>query len=182
MPLSADDIAELYRCHAAAMVTFFVRRTYDPDAAVDLVGETFATAIRDRRQFRGRTDDEALGWLWGVARHQLSGWYRRGQVERRAMERLGVERRALTDPEYERIVELGGLAELRGRVGERLARLSGDQRAAVTLRVVEERSYEEVAAALGTTEQTARARVSRGLRTLAAELANDDAPEVGARV
>jgi len=44
--------------------------------------------------------------------------------------------------------------------------LNAGQRQAVQLRVVEERPYDEVALALGISEQTARARVSRGLRAL----------------
>jgi len=178
VPLSSDDIARLYRSQAQVMVTYFARRTYDPDAAVDLVAETFALALRAARKWRGGGDEEAAAWTWGIARHQLSRWYRRGAVERRALARLGVERRELTEPEYERIVELGGLAEARGRVAARLAQLSDENREALRLRVVEERSYEEVAAALKISEQTARARVSRALRALAGELEGE---EVSAR-
>jgi RNA polymerase sigma-70 factor (ECF subfamily) len=54
--------------------------------------------------------------------------------------------------------------------------LSGAQRDALQLRVVEEQSYQQVAAALGVSEQTARARVSRGLRSLARALEPDHAP------
>jgi len=39
----------------------------------------------------------------GYLGNQLQGWYRRGRVERRALARLGVERRELTDAEFERI-------------------------------------------------------------------------------
>jgi RNA polymerase sigma-70 factor (ECF subfamily) len=48
----------------------------------------------------------------------------------------------------------------------------------VRLRVVEERSYGEVAADLGCTEPTARMRVSRGLRRIAnvLETGPSDAP------
>jgi RNA polymerase sigma-70 factor (ECF subfamily) len=45
--------------------------------------------------------------------------------------------------------------------------LSEEQRYARTLRVVEGRPYNEVAEHLSCTEETARARVSRGLRRLA---------------
>jgi RNA polymerase sigma-70 factor (ECF subfamily) len=168
--LSADDLDELYRRHAQNMLTFFARRTWDPDAAVDLVAETFAAAVQSRRRFRGRTDDEAAGWLYGIARHQLSGWHRRGDVERRAQRRLGVERRALTEDEYDRIVELAGLQEARRIVADELAHLGADSRSAVQLRVVQERSYADVARELGISEQTARARVSRALRTLGRRL------------
>jgi len=48
--LTAKDIDALYRSHSRAMVTFFSRRTLDPEAAVDLVAETFAvaTSVRPR--------------------------------------------------------------------------------------------------------------------------------------
>ena len=75
MPLDADDIARLYAAHARALVAYFARRTFDPQAASELMAETFAAAVADRRAFRG-DGDEAAAWLYGIARHQLSGWYR----------------------------------------------------------------------------------------------------------
>jgi DNA-directed RNA polymerase specialized sigma24 family protein len=85
-----------------------------------------------------RCDDAAIGWIYGIAHHQLSAFYRRGGVERRAMDRLGVERRALTDPEYERIEELAGLAETRGRVAAALGELPAEHADVLRLRVVDE--------------------------------------------
>jgi RNA polymerase sigma factor (sigma-70 family) len=170
VPLEAEDISGLYRRHARGMVGFFARRTYDPEAAVDLVAETFAAAFRDRARFRGAGEQQAVAWLYGIAHHQLSGFYRHGDVERRAVRRLGIERRGLTDPEYERIEELAGLREARRRVAAEIAQLPDDQAAAIRLRVVEELDYDEVAARLGVSEQTVRARVSRGLRAMAARI------------
>jgi RNA polymerase sigma-70 factor, ECF subfamily len=166
--LDGDDITRLYDRHAQAMLGFFARRTFSPDAAVDLVAETFASAFADRRRFRARGEDAEAAWLYGIARNRLADFFRRGRVERRAMARLGIERRPLTDAEYDRIEELAGLDDLRELVGAGLASLTSDQREAVQLRVVEERSYPDVASALGVSEQTARARVSRALRALRA--------------
>jgi RNA polymerase sigma-70 factor, ECF subfamily len=70
---------------------------------------------------------------------------------------------------YERIIELTGLERLRGRLAAALGALPGDQRRAVELRLVEDRSYGDVARELGLPEQVARARVARGLRSLAAQ-------------
>ena len=134
---------------------------------MDLVAETYAAAFGVRDQFRGQDDADAVAWLYGIARHQLSRFYRRGEVERRALERLAVERRPLTDPEYERIEELAGIAELRAAAAEALERLSPDHREVVRLRVIEEQSYGDVARQLGISEQAARARLSRALRELA---------------
>jgi RNA polymerase sigma-70 factor (ECF subfamily) len=174
MALAADEIGRLYRREARRMVGFFVRRTRDPEAALDLVAETFACAIRDRRQFRGADADAATAWLYAIARNLLNSWYRRGVVERRACERLGIERLELSLEEYERLLELAGSQGLRERIRRELGGLPDEQRRAIELRVVDERSYEETAATLGISQQTARARVSRGLRALAAVL--DDSP------
>jgi RNA polymerase sigma factor (sigma-70 family) len=102
----------------------------------------------------------------GIARHQLAAYFRRGQVERRALARLGVTVSDLVDADLERVEELASLTELRKRVAGCLDELSLDHSEALRLRIVEERPYEEVATTLGLTEQAARARVSRALRVL----------------
>ena len=168
MPLSADDISDLYRSHARDLLVFFTRRVYDPEVALDLVAETFAAAFAVRAQFRGPEPDQAIAWIYGIAHHQLGRYFRRGAVERRALAKLGVEVPAMTDAEFERVIELTGLDQLRGRVAAALEGLPPDQRRAIELRVVEERPYSEIADEMGVTEQVARARVSRGLRALAA--------------
>jgi RNA polymerase sigma-70 factor (ECF subfamily) len=166
MPLTAQDITDLYDRHAEAMLAFLVRRTWNPEAAVDILAESFATAFEARRQFRGEDSQAALAWLHGIARHQLADYFRRQQVQRRALARMGIELRSLTDVEYDRIEELAGSRELRDSVARQVDALPQDQREAVRLRVVGEETYECVAHTLGISQDTARARVSRGLRAL----------------
>ena len=122
MRLDANDFAELYDRHAAELLGFFVRRTYDPEIGVDLVAETFAVAFKDRRQYRGEDLAAARPWLYGIARHRLAMFFRRGRVERRAVARLGVQRRELTEPEYDRIEELATSSELREQLAARARR------------------------------------------------------------
>ena len=59
------------------------------------------------------------------------------------------------------------LPGVRRQIAEALAELSDETRRAVELRVVDEQSYADVAAALQISETAARARVSRGLQALA---------------
>jgi RNA polymerase sigma-70 factor, ECF subfamily len=172
--LEPDDISRLYEAHAAELLRFLARRTLQAEVAVDLLAETFAQAFADRARFRGRGDDQALAWIFGIARHQLSSYFRRGTVERRALARLGLQLPALSEADYERIEELAGLQTQRAAVAEALADLSAEQREALQLRVVQEHSYAELARCLGITEQTARARVSRALRALAAATAQPE--------
>ena len=68
------------------------------------------------------------------------------------------------------IDERAGLPALRLALGAQLAVLPEQQQRALQLRIVDELDYVEVAATLGCSEQAARARVSRGLRLLAAGL------------
>jgi RNA polymerase sigma-70 factor, ECF subfamily len=154
-----------YRRHAEALLRFFARRTFDPEAAAELTAETFASALEGCRRFRPRgAGGEA--WLYAIARHQLAHFFRRGAVDARARQRLGLPEQEVSDQDYERIEELMDFDQVRRSVADAFSLLSDEQREAVTLRVVEGRSYAEVAEVLGSTEQAARARVSRGLKRL----------------
>jgi RNA polymerase sigma-70 factor (ECF subfamily) len=160
-----EAFGELYDRHAEALLRFFVRRTFDPEAAAELTAETFAEAFVSRTRFVPQGGG-AGAWLYGIARHQLSRFQRRGAVDARARRRLGMPLRELSDEDYDRIEELMDTKEVRGQVADAFALLPADQRQAVNLRVVEGRTYDEVAALTGASQQTARARVSRGLRRL----------------
>lgn len=164
----ADAFRALYDRHAARIHAGLLRQTRDPDAAHDLTAETFAQAWLVRARFRDESGGSALPWLLGIARNVLLTSVRRRALEQRACERLGLRERldtagggaAATEP-----VEawLDGLDDL-------LAELPPNQREAVRLRFAEDRDYAGVAAALGTTEQNARVRVHRALRTLRARM------------
>ena len=171
--VTSDSLDALYRSHAPGMAVYIARKTMDAGVAADLTAETFAQAFTNRRQFNGRTREEAIGWLYGIARHQVSHFVRRDRAEARALERLGIQRPHLSDLELERLEELAGISDLRRRVASHLSDLSHEQQEALRLRVLEEQSYEAMAEQLGINEQAVRARVSRGMRTLAERLQGD---------
>jgi RNA polymerase sigma-70 factor, ECF subfamily len=177
--LDADRLAAAYERDGRRLLVFLTRRTYDAQLAVDLVAETYARAFELRRRFTGDpADADALaGWVFGIARNVLNEALRRGHAERRALRRLGVRPPVLDVDEQARIEELAALGELRVAVAEALAELGREQREAVRLRVVDELGYPVIARQLGISEQAARARVSRGLRALAAALDQHAGPE-----
>jgi RNA polymerase sigma factor (sigma-70 family) len=170
---------EVYDRHWQRLLVFLTRRTFDPHVALDLTAETLAQAFAGRRRFRGTSDAEEQAWLFAIARNQLSRYLRRGSVERRAVQKLGIEIPAMSPDDEARIQDLAELGDLRAAVAEAMRTLSEDQRAAVQLRVVDELPYGEVAERLSISEQTARARVSRGLRALADALDVVVVPEAG---
>ena len=162
--------AEFYERYAQRVMAFLLRRSFDPELALDLTAETFATALLRRADFRGNTEEEERAWLFAIARSHLSHYLRRGEVERRAVQRLGIMVGRMEPDELARIEEQAGMAELKPRLVAALETLPVDQRRAVELRVVHELEYERVAEEIQSSQEVARARVSRGLRALALEL------------
>jgi RNA polymerase sigma factor (sigma-70 family) len=164
----AEAFRDFYVANAQRVVVFFTRRTLDAEVALDLTGETFAVALQRRRQFRGRTDAEAEAWLFAIARSQLAHFWRRGIAERKALQQVGLDPPSIAQSELERIEELAGLPELRDRVQRAIAGLQPQQAYVILQRIVAEREYDDLARELGVSQEVVRARVSRGLRALAA--------------
>ena len=112
---------ELYRRHAEDLLRYFARRTLDPEAAAELTAETFAEAFASRRNYRD-TGVNGVAWVYGIARHQLSRFYRTGTIEAKARGSLGMNVRDLPAEDYERIEELVDLAPIRRRSSRRWRR------------------------------------------------------------
>lgn len=155
----------VFERHAETLLGYFARRTLDPEAAAELTAETFAQAFASRRRFRDHGLG-AIGWLYGIARHQLGRFFRNGAVDARARRRLGMPEREVSAEDYERIEEMIDFEQIGRAIGQAFSVLSEEQREALTLRVIEGRPYREVAESLRCSEETARARVSRGLKRL----------------
>lgn len=164
--LDAAAFVAMYDEHSESLLRYFARRTLDPEAAFDLTAETFAEAFASRDHFDPSRGDEAA-WLYGIARHELGSYLRRFQVESRARERIGLPVRPLSHGDYERVEALIDFGEVGRQMRSALRDLPSEQREAVVYRVIEELSYQQIAKRLGCSEDAARARVSRGLRSLA---------------
>ncbi len=158
-----DAFRALYHRYAVRLHGYFLRRTGGEDAALELTAETFSQAWIVRARFRDEADGSAAPWLFGIARNVLLMSVRRGTLETRTTERLGVmERLDWTDGESAPLP----VAEWADGADELLETLPRSQRDAVRLRVLGDLGYDEVAAALGTSQSAARVRVHRGLSAL----------------
>ncbi|MDO8187902.1 RNA polymerase sigma factor [Conexibacter sp. JD483] len=156
-----------YRRHVEALLAYLHRRTGRAELAADLCAETFARALERHAQFDPQRGP-ARAWLFMLAGGLLVDSFRRGQVEQRARRRLGLPARELTDRDLERIEEI---AEARsGDPAGLVADLPPEQREAVLARIVDERSYAEIADELKVSQTVVRQRVSRGLSTVRARL------------
>ena len=165
-----DAFPAAYRAYSTKLLRYLARAVLEPEVAYDLHAELFAIAFERRHQFRGRTVAEDEGWLYAIARSLLQRYWRDGRVERQALQRLGLSPPALDDEAIERIEDLAELGSLKPRIEAALSALPASQREAVHLRIIDEWSYDQIAATQDVTQTVARARVSRGLRALGVRL------------
>jgi RNA polymerase sigma factor (sigma-70 family) len=161
-----DDRAfgEFYSRWLPVVTRYHLRRVGSRELAFDLTAETFAAAVGDLKRF-DPSRGSAAGWLFGIAEHKLLDSWRRAKVESSARAALGHERLILEDRDLERVEELASLGDTQ-RVERLLARLPAEQRDAVQARIVDERSYAQIAGELDCSEAVVRQRVHRGLAYL----------------
>jgi len=129
-----------------------------PDVAQELLAETFAVAWCVRRRYRAKLGP-AQAWLFGIARNLTADYFRRLAVEDRARRRLGIDLAATPAlaEDHDARLDAGALKQ---RLRAALDQLPARTRHAVSLRVVGELDYEELATKLGCSNQAARLRVS----------------------
>ena len=152
-----------YRRHLAEVLAYLVRETGDAELAADLGGRGLRRGAAVGRRYEAQVAS-ALPWVVGIARHKLLMSWRRGRVEARARQRLGLEPVELDDLALERVEQLADAGV--GRLEQMLEQLPPMEREAVRWHVVDEIGYDEIAAQLKCSEMVVRKRVSRGLGRL----------------
>jgi len=156
-----DAFAEVYDRHAGKVLAWATARV-GPYAS-DLTAEVFARAWRSRRRFKDQINGSALPWLLGIAQNVLRSSIRKRQVEHSARERLGLAVTIVEEHGYEGVDER---LSFPSAVLCAFARLPESERQLLVLRLVEDRSYKEIAIRLNCTPVAARLRVSRSIRRL----------------
>jgi RNA polymerase sigma factor (sigma-70 family) len=159
-PADPEAFATFYRRHVRAVIAYVARRTPAADVG-DIVSEVFATALVHRRRF-----DPVRGtggaWLVGIAHHKIGDARRRGVVELKLYHRLGGTR-VTAAPAIDDIA-----------AAQLLETLPDDQRRAVSLRVLSDQSYDQIATGEAVSAPVARKRVSRGLAALRARMQEEE--------
>ena len=164
---TADDreaFGEFYDRHVMAVLGELRRAGLRTDDALDLAAEVFAAALLASRRYRPG-EAPARAWLLGIARNKLMHRSRRAATEAAARRKLGMPRLTYSDEALDRVDEL--LDAEPARYVNGTAALPDAEREAVVARVIDERDYDEIAAATGATPAAVRQRVSRGLAKLA---------------
>jgi RNA polymerase sigma-70 factor (ECF subfamily) len=158
-------VTRIYTAYAPALFRFFMAAVGDRPTAEDLTGDVFKSAIEGLPRFRGPV--EALGgWLFRIARHDLSD-YRRRQ-DRHPVQPLDdlLEEVALAggamDPEELALDRVEG-----ERVLAAVRQLTPDQCEVLLLRMVANLTAPEVAGILHKSTDAVKALQHRGLASLA---------------
>jgi len=165
---SVDDpraFRELYDRCADPLLAFLYRRVLDAEVAADLLAETFAIAYEKRGRYRD-TGAPGAAWLYGIARIELSRYFRRHRVQLKTAQRLGLVVPELDDESAHAIARLVEPDDRTAGLADALTQMSPAERDAVELRVLSELEYSEIATRLNCTETAARVRVHRGLARL----------------
>lgn len=150
-----ESFDEFYVRYREPVLAYFARRVSEPEAAADLMAETFARALLG---YRRAPSDAAVAWLFTIARNLLIDSLRRRRVEDSARRRLRLEPLELDDWDLARIEEIAQASDLARLVR---AALSPEQYDALRARAVHEEDYAEMASRLRCSPQVARKRVSR---------------------
>jgi RNA polymerase sigma-70 factor (ECF subfamily) len=165
-----EQFTVLFRRHAPHIQRYVVRRL-GPDAADDIVAETFLLAFRQRSGYDPARAD-ARPWLYGIATNLIAR-HRRAEVRLyRALARTGAD--PVYEPFTDRVDDRVSAGHASRLLATALARLPAELRDTLLLAAWSNLSYEEIALALGVPIGTVRSRLSRARAKLRRTLGNAD--------
>lgn len=138
------------------------RMVRDDDAAQDILQDTMIRAHRALSRLAAGSNERA--WLYRIATNTSLNHLRARTREREALRRHAIEGDAAVEPHADGRQERDEARRV--ALWAHVARLPERQRLALTLRLVDELNYEEIARRLGGTAATARANVYQATRKL----------------
>jgi RNA polymerase sigma-70 factor (ECF subfamily) len=161
-----DQVLAIYQQALPRVYGYLLPRCGDTTLAEDLTAETFLAAVAAA----GQPDppEFTVSWLIGVARHKLVDHWRRAGREQRALAGSNLGDEAADDP-WDAVMDASAAHVA-------LARLPGQQRAALTLRYLDDLPVAEVAAHLDRTlhaTETLLVRARTALRRVYQEERDD---------
>jgi len=155
----------LYDRYIEKIYRFIYYKTFDTEIAEDLTSSTFFKAL-NKIGTLDTTKGGFSAWLYSIARNTVIDHYRTNKFSANT----GEDVFDLVSEEL--VAETVDTNQTLKRVTAYLSNLSREQREIVTLRLWEERSYQEIAEIIGGTETAARMSFSRTMKKLRADLGN----------
>jgi len=153
-----DAFETLVRQFQRDVYAWIVRIVRDPGIAEDLTVETLWRIYRARHQFR--PDGNFGAWARRIATNMALDYLRRKRPEQSLL------REPAGPPAPDQLLQ----RETREKIQQAFRRLPAKLQVAATLALVEERPYDEIADALGTSVGAVKLRVFRAVRILRKQL------------
>jgi RNA polymerase sigma-70 factor (ECF subfamily) len=149
----------------------------DQSAAEDIVQETFLSALKSIKKFKG--DSHVYTWLVGIAHHKIGDHYRKLKRERRNTSIPSED-----ESKHLELVDTGASAadlvesaEIRLVVEEALMRLPVDYRQVLLLKYIEEMSVSEISKIMGRSPKSVEGLLTRARRALRENITLPDSGE-----
>jgi RNA polymerase sigma-70 factor (ECF subfamily) len=157
-----DPAGTAFRRHYAQVLRYIRRRTDSAEEAEDLAQAVFADAAERIGDFKPGAPP-VLAWLYTVAQRRLVDRARVASRRPQTIAQLDALRlEPLADDTYG-----PGIA---AALSEAIAALSAGQREVVVLKLLEGRSFAEIARRVGASEAACKMRFARGLEALQLDL------------
>jgi RNA polymerase sigma-70 factor, ECF subfamily len=167
-----EALAALYDRHAGWLTIRLARRCGQPDVVDQAVQDTFLALWREAGNYRGGGDVAAF--VWGIGIRRLIDLVRREGGQRHLLARRAERPQVVVSAEDQ---VLAGIEF--GHLGQALADLPPELRAAIEATVLDGLTCAEAAALLGVAEGTVKSRCHRARQALRAALAE---PQAGLRI
>ena len=148
----------LYDKYLDPIYRFVYYKTFSKEAAEDLTSDVFHKAFEKLTTFDA-SKGEFSTWLYRIARNRVIDYYRTKKVTDPIDDAFDVGADERTPETLDAIAALG-------KVTAYLETLDAKQREIIMLRVWEERSYREIAAIVGGSEDSVKMAFSRSIRLL----------------
>jgi RNA polymerase sigma-70 factor, ECF subfamily len=158
----------VYDEHSRAVHAYFVGRTGDPEAALDLLQETFLRAWLHLGVLRELPADRQRYWIFTVAMHVLTDHYRKGAARKEAYRAYALEPSLSVSPSDEPGHDLERQEEIE-LLDRAIRRLPKDLRAVLVMQILGEMTSGQIGGARGRPAGTVRYQLSLARRQLAKE-------------
>ena len=160
----AAAFAELYEADVARVFRQVRYRVTDPDIAEDITSQVFLRAWQAIDRYKPLEGRPFLAWLFSIANNLVIDHHRRAQ---RTTPGIALERRRSNDPDPE---EEAINSDLHGELRAAIARLKPDFQMVVSLRLIEDMEYEDIALVMEKKPGALRVMLFRALAALRADL------------
>lgn len=157
-----DAVEQAFRDYRGHVYRFLLRKTGNHHDAEDLTQRVFvdaAVALRTEET----SPRSVLAWLYAIAERRFVDDVRRRVVARRGLRLLQRDEEA-PDLLYGHEIAIA--------LREAIARLPIEQRSVVVMKVLEGRSFREIADVLGASEAACKMRLSRAIAQIKSDLNN----------